>query len=109
MFAQKKSFLLFFCDAVDHVQNARAIQAVIHLLAAFVVGYDPGIAQDGQVLTDGGEFHPDRIDELAHAVFRAIGKLPDDPQAYGMPQRLEHFGFPPAAIFLVNQHIYIVI
>ena len=109
MFAQKKSFFLFFCDAVDHVQNARAIQAVIHLLAAFVVGYDPGVPQNGQVLTDRGEFHPDRIDEFADAVFRTIGELSNDPQAYGMSQRLEYFGFPLAAIFLVNQHNHLVI
>ena len=61
------------------------------------------------MLTDGGEFHPDRINELAHAMFRPIGKLPNDPQAYGMSQSLEYIGFPLTAIFLVNQHSHLVI
>ena len=91
---------LFLADTLNGVEYAGTKQAIVNLLAAFVIDDDSGIFQDGQMLTDRCKLHTDSVDKFADTMFRPISELLDDPQPDGVSKSFENLCFFFETIFL---------
>ena len=106
---------LFRCHGVAQLHafhepgNAGIDEPIEDVFAALFVFDDPDALENVEMLADGGEVDPDRVDDVADAAFPFV-ETADDPKSDGMSERLEDSGdFHESLLVVLHRMIPFVI